>query len=826
MRRILIILLFLFPLVLQGQAPQQPTSSEIITKIKKFSHPGAVLYIAAHPDDENTRFISWMSKSQYIRTGYLSLTRGGGGQNLIGPELNEKLGVIRTQELLAARKIDKGEQFFARSLDFGYSKTAEESLAIWDSVATLSDVVYVIRKFRPDLIVTRFSPEPGPTHGHHTASAQLAMTAFDLAGDSTAFPEHLDRVEPWQPKSLYWNTSSWFFKDNPDTLENMGSLKADVNGYSPELGASFPEIAAESRSCHKSQGFGIEKTRGEMPEYFYHLKGEEAEEDLMEVINQHWGNIEGGKEIEEEIDKAIKNFHYEQPSASIYNLIKIDRMLNQLDDHFLKAQKRTELQEIIKDCLGLYIESSTSQHTAAPGEEIELTIEVTNRSDIGVIADRISFHGLRSDTVLLQELTNGNPEKFTTSFTVPESAEYTHPYWLKHPATTGMYTVHEQHDRGKPELEAPLQAYYDIVVDGHIMTFSSPVVYKTTDPVKAEVYRPFEITPPATISLDDHTLVFPDRQPKKIEVTVTAQKDNTKGRLSPDLPEGWSYQLKDPSFDLQRKGQAKRFNITITPPEKGSAGNIDFTLDINGTSYNKELVAIDYDHIPYQMLFPDARIKVVKVNLQLKSKKIGYIDGTGDDVPVSLRQVGYTVDMLPPHKLGNIDLSAYDAIILGIRAFNTSEQLPHHTGVLFDYVKKGGNLIVQYNTSHHLKTEDIAPYPLKLSRDRVTQEEAPVTFLSPKHPVLNTPHKITTEDFDGWIQERGLYFADEWDENHFTPILACNDPDKDPKKGGLLVAQHGKGYYIYTGYSWFRQLPAGVPGAYRLFTNMVSLGRK
>lgn len=825
MRRILMFVLFLCPLALKGQAPQQPTSSEIITEIKKFSNPGAVLYLAAHPDDENTRFISWMSNGQHIRTAYLSLTRGDGGQNLIGPELNEKLGVIRTQELLAARRIDKGEQFFARAIDFGYSKTAEESMAIWDSVATLSDVVYVIRKFHPDLIVTRFSPESGPTHGHHTASAQLAMTAFDLAGDSTAFPEQLDHVKPWQPNSLYWNTSSWFFKDNPDTLENMGAIKIDVNGYSPELGASYPEIAAESRSSHKSQGFGIEKTRDELPEYFYHLKGKEAEESLMELINQSWGNIPGGAAIETEINNIIDNFRYDQPAASIQSLIKVDRMLSHLDDHFLQARKRTALQQIIKDCLGLYIESSTDQHTATPGENIKLNIELTNRSDIGVIADRISFHGLRSDTVLLQELPKGKAQTFTTSFTVPESVDYTHPYWLKRPAKKGIYDVPKQEHRGKPELEAPLQAYYDIVIDGHVMTFSSPIVYKTTDPVKAEVYRPFEITPPATIALDGHTLIFPDQQSKTIDVTVTGKKDRINGKLSLKLPEGWSYKVKDPAFSFDKKGQAKRFSVTITPPEKASEGSIDFDLLIDGKSYNRESVAIDYRHIPYQVLFPEASVSVVKVNLRRKGKKIGYINGTGDAIPGSMRQIGYTVDELAEDKLGSMDLSSYDAIILGIRAFNASDQLPHHTNELFEYVRNGGNLIVQYNTSHHLKTEDISPYPLTLSHDRVTKEDAPVTLLSPKHPILNTPHKITAKDFEGWVQERGLYFANDWDKDHFTPVLSCKDPGESHKEGGLLVAQHGKGYYIYTGYSWFRQLPAGVPGAYRLFTNMVSLGK-
>jgi hypothetical protein len=421
----------------------------------------------------------------------------------------------------------------------------------------------------------------------------------------------------------------------------------------------------------------------------------------------------------------------------------------------------------------------------------------------------------------------GNNESFneTKIIHIPSGTSYTDPYWLRETGKTGYYTIEDINLRGLPELESQLGFHISLEVLGENLKIELPIIHKVTDPVKAEIYRPFEVTPPVFANISNSVIVFAGQAEQKVEVIVKAGKKDVAGNLSLEAGAGWSISPDFIPFTIQNKGDEQRFEFKVSPPEFQDISNLSAFISCEGKVYDKELIQIDYDHIPAQIVLRKSSSKIVNIDLKKEGESIGYIEGAGDQIPESLRQIGYNVDIVDPQDIDQQRLKKYDAVILGIRAFNTKDQLKHKTDELFKYVEEGGNLIVQYNTSRGLVLDELAPYPLKLSRDRVTDEYSEVRFLKPDHPALNTPNRITEKDFEGWVQERGLYFPNEWG-SQFEAILSCNDAGETPKEGGLLIAKHGKGHYVYTGYSWFRELPAGVPGAYRIFTNLISLGQK
>lgn len=817
-----------------AQAPKRWTSGEIHEGIQKLNVLGSVLYVAAHPDDENTSMIAYMSNELKVNTAYLSLTRGDGGQNLIGTEIRELLGVIRTQELLAARRIDGGNQLFSRANDFGFSKHPDETLKIWNEKEVLADAVWAIRKWKPDVIINRFDHESaGKTHGHHTASAVLSYEAFDLAGKKSSYPEQLKHVDAWQPQRLFFNTSWWFYgsREKFAKADKSDMVNVDVGVYYPIKGKSNSEISAESRSQHACQGMGRAGTRGESIEYLQLLKGDmpKDEHDIFDGIDITWNRVKGGAPIGKILAEVEQNFDYANPGASVPELVKAYKLIKALPDGYWKNIKKAEIETIIEACMGLFIEVLANDYSATPGESVKLNMEVVNRSGVNATLQSYTIQPMGVDSMVGKSLANNITLKLKADFDLPKDIATTNPYWLNKKAELGMYTVEEQVLRGLPETPRQVKVQLNFLVESEPIAITKEVIHKKTDPVKAEIYRPFEITPPVFANIQEKVYVFANDAPKTVSVLVKSGKENVQGKIELCHPNTWTVEPKFIDLDLKLKGEEQLVTFQLFPPKNQEEGLIIPLIRLDdSTTHTKGVTFIEYDHIPTQTIIQDYESKVVKIDLKKSGQNIGYIMGAGDEIPTSLRQIGYDVTELTDAEIIGGNLDKYDAIILGIRAYNTVERMKFYQPKLFEYVEKGGTMVVQYNTTWRLKMdkEKIAPYPMNLSRDRVTVEEAEVRMLAPKHEILNYPNIITAKDFDGWVQERGLYFANDWDKEKFTAILSANDPGEDPKDGGLLVAKHGKGYYIYSGYSWFRELPAGVPGAYRLFTNMISLGQE
>ena len=828
LKRYLLLLFFsFFCLSTQAQQPKKPNSSDIFESIKKLNFLGSVLYIAAHPDDENTRLISYMSNNVKARTAYLSLTRGDGGQNLIGPELRELLGVIRTQELLAARRIDGGEQRFTRANDFGYSKHPDETLAIWNKKEVLSDVVLAIRQFKPDVIINRFDHRsPGSTHGHHTSSAMLSYEAFDLANDKNAFPEQVKQYGTWQPKREFFNTSWWFYgsQENFDKADKANLLSVDTGVFFPSSGLSNPEIASLSRSSHKSQGFGSTGSRGEQIEYIELIKGDLPvdKSNIFDGIDTSWNRVKGGKEIGNILKEVETNYDFKNPSASITQLLEAYKLIQNLEDQHWKAIKLEDIKNVIAACAGLYLEAVAETNQATANSSINLKIESINRSDYQITLNSYAINTL--DVVKNIELKNNISYDFKDVLKIDSKQQPTTPYWLTKKGSLGMYTVDDKNLIGQPETPRNQLVTFNLTFGKTSISYSKPIVYKTNDDVKGEVYKPFEIIPEASAKVAEDVIIFENDKQKDIVVIVKAGRDNLEGFVQIAHPKDWNVYPEKQKVSITHKGEDQTLIFTVIPPKNQSEGLITPMVTVGNEVYTKKLVEINYDHIPFQTVLLPSESKVVRLDIKKRGENIGYIEGAGDVVPESLKQIGYNVVIIKPEEINAETLNRFDAIVVGIRAYNVVEALKYKQQLLFNFVEQGGNLIVQYNTSRETIVDELAPYKLELSRDRVTDENAEVRFLNPNHPLLNYPNKITEKDFEGWTQERGLYFPDQW-SSEFTPLLSMNDKGETPKDGSLLVAKHGKGYYIYTGLSFFREFPEGVSGAYRLFANMLSIGK-
>ena len=817
--------------IVTAQQPQKLDAVEIYNQIQKLNFLGSVLYIAAHPDDENTRLISYLSNEKKARTGYLSITRGDGGQNLIGPELRELLGLIRTQELIEARKIDGGEQFFSRANDFGYSKNPEETLQIWDKDEVLSDLIWTIRKFQPDVIINRFDHRsPGTTHGHHTSSAILSLEAFNKVNDATVLPEQLKLVKTWQPKRLFFNTSWWFYgsKEKFDKADKSNLINLKTGVYYQSVGKSNQEIAALSRSRHQSQGFGSTGTRGEEDEYLELLKGDATKDksNIFEGIDTTWNRVNGGKDIGNILYAVEKNFDFKNPSAAISELVKAYDLIQKLEDEHWKNIKSEEIKKVISACAGLYLEAVAENQEATPGSSLKIKIEAINRSNIpmklmGIGAVPVYVHAAEQKVT---ELKNNIPYTESNTLELPNDIAYTNPYWLNQKGTVGMYRVDDQENIGIPDVLRQVKVGFWIEIGGVEIPFEKNVIYKYNDDVKGEVYQPLNIVPVVTSSIAEKVYIFNNDRNKTITVKVKAGKDNIHGSVKLELPQDWEVTPTEIPFIIDKKGEEVIAVFTVSPSKEASEINIKSIVTVDGKTFDKEKIDINYSHIFKQMVLKQAEAKGIRLKIKTKNEKIAYIMGAGDEVPKSLMQMGYEVSILKPEEISAEKLLDYDVVMTGIRAYNVVNTLAFKQNILLDYVKSGKTMIVQYNTTDDLVTPNFAPFPLKISRDRVTEENVEVRFLDPNHPVLNYPNKITVDDFKNWKQEQGLYYPSEWDAN-FTPILSANDKGETPKNGALLVAKYGKGNYIYTGLSFFRELPEGVPGAFRLLANMIAIGR-
>jgi LmbE family N-acetylglucosaminyl deacetylase len=799
-------------------------AARIRQALERMTVTGSALYIAAHPDDENTAFLAWLANGRKVRTAYLSVTRGDGGQNLIGSDTGSLLGVIRTNELLAARHIDGAGQFFTRAVDFGFSKGPEETLELWGKERTLGDVVWVIRSFRPDVIVTRFAPD-GSGHGHHTASAILAHEAFTAAADPSRFPEQLPHVRPWQARRLVWNVAR-FGSSGPDTVP--GRLPIDLGAYDPLLGRSYTEIAGESRSMHKSQGFGSAERRGTALNTFEHRLGERATQDLFEGVDLTWARVKGAGKLTALFERAEREFRPERPQAIVPTLLEARALLAGLppdpDTAPLVAERLRDLDELLRSCLGLWVEAIAATPKVSPGGPVRIVTTAIARNDAPVVLDRVEILELAAAGTAGRALPTNVAVTDTFRVTVPAAFAPTVPDWLARPPVGASFEVTDPSRIGQPENAPVLTARFTMRVDGRPFVLDSPVVHRWVDPVHGERYRDVVVVPPALVSFEDEVTLFPDPSSRALRVVATATDRPVAGRVRLELPAGWTAEPAEARVALGRAGADTTLGFRVTPGAVPASGRVGATFvpeGGDGRAYALRLVELDYPHIPLQALLLPAEARVVRADVLHAGRNVGYIMGSGDAVPEALRQIGFAVTLLSDDDVEQGNLAGFDAIVVGVRAYNTRPRLVRAQKRLLDWVEKGGRLVVQYNTADGGLVDRLGPYPFTISRDRVTVEDAAMRPLLPGHPLLTTPNRIDADDFAGWVQERGLYFANPFDPRYEAP-LSANDPGETAKDGGLLYARHGRGAFVYAAHAFFRQLPAGVPGAYRLFANLVS----
>jgi len=758
----------------------QKTSADIYAQIKKMGVVGSVLYVAAHPDDENNSFLPYLTKERMYRTAYLSLTRGDGGQNLIGKEQGVELGFIRTQELLAARAQDGAEQYFSRAYEFGFSKSSEEALSIWDHQQVLSDAVWVIRKFQPDIIITRFPRDARAGHGHHSASAIIANEAYIAAADSTKFPEQFAYgVKPWKAKRILWNT----FNFGTVNTTNDTQLKLEVGGYNAVLGKSYGEIGAEARTMHKSQGEGRPRRRGASYEFFETTGGDIPTSDIMDGIETNWDRFQAPA-IQLAINDILKNYTITAPSKSVPALVNLYKSIAQLPMSLWRGYKLAELQSIIKEAAGLYIEASTQQQEVFPGSSLQVQLFLNQRTNTNTVLEKLILPG--RDSSLNKQLVNNQNSSWDYTFKLPVTQAISQPYWLVQPKTEGMFVVNDQTLIGKAENDPVFTAACKVIIEGQPFTFIVPVNYKYVDPIKGDVFQPVVVVPVQEIKYDKEVVV------------INGEKQVSVG-----------YQ------EINHTGTSVHHQIDIKS-----------ALEILPTP--KEQVfkrTIQYDHIPTITYFAPATTKLVNVNLKTKGSKVGYIDGAGDKLPEALIELGYQVTVLKETDIELSKLKTYDAIVVGIRAYNMFDYLTTKNDILNEYIAQGGNLVVQYLKSNQvgINKVKVGPYAFTVNAGkRVTQENAPVDFVLPNHSVLNFPNKMDKTDFDNWVQERSTYMAENVD-THFEAPLSMSDKGEKASTGSLLIAPYGKGNMAYVSLVLFRQLPAGNPGAYKLLANIVSL---
>jgi LmbE family N-acetylglucosaminyl deacetylase len=817
MRKILLLALIAFNVSCLAQTPPSYTSAEILLQLKKLNTLGSVLYVAAHPDDENTRLLTYFSKDKLYRSGYLSITRGDGGQNLIGDEQGIELGMIRTQELLSARRIDGAEQFFTRAYDFGFSKNTEEAFRIWEKNKILGDVVWVIRRFRPDVIITRFPEDSRAGHGHHSGSAVLAREAFKAAADPSQFAEQLKMgVQPWQAKRIVWNS---FIPQNANPPAN--AFRMDVGAYNALLGKSYGEIAAESRSQHKSQGFGVPRGRGQAFEYFTPVEGVAAVNDLFDDVTTTWSRVEGGQKIQSMIEQLISSYSITNPERSVPGLAALYKELNGLKDEYWKGLKQKEVAQLIEACSGLWLDVTTNTAYAVQGDSLRFNIAMINRLLPDIMVKSVSIGNF--DTAYSQPLPTNRNVQFQKTTLVPADKAITQPYWLEKEMNEGSFNVNDASLIGNPENKPAYEAVFTLSIEGQDIAFVRPVKYKFTDPVKGELYQPLTILPAVTGSFGSDVVLLNTNAPKSFSVIVKNQSRRPP-MVRPGIVNTGNVEVKQqPTGNGVYSYEAKRKNTST------SVTRARLVFENNGTTEDaRELKTISYDHIPRMDYFHSPQVRLVTADIKTAGKRIGYIEGAGDRIPDALREMGYEVVMLKEKDIVPVNLKALDAIITGIRAYNVQDYMSDKYEVLMNYVEQGGNLIVQYNTNSFagpMRASRIGPYPFVISRNRVTDENAKVNFLKPEHPVLNFPNKISEADFNNWVQERGIYFADQLDPK-YEAVLSMSDPGEAEQKGSLIIADHGRGKFVYTGLVFFRELPAGVPGAYRLLANIIALNNK
>jgi LmbE family N-acetylglucosaminyl deacetylase len=841
---------------------------EIKLALDKLNVLGSVLMIAAHPDDENTAVLAYWARGRKFETAYLSCTRGEGGQNLLGSEQGDLLGVIRTQELLAARRIDGAHQFFTRAIDFGFTKTPEETFEKWGHEQTLAEVVWVIRTYRPDAIVLRFSGTPRDGHGQHQASAILGKEAFTAAADPKRFPEQLTATTPWQAKRLLWNAFTFTPEQEKEAEAEKSRIEFDTGTYDPVLGKSYGEIAGISRSQHRSQAMGSAERKGPSRNFLTTIAGDAAKKDLFDGVDVTWNRLPGGAAIGQILGAAAANFVPEHPERTIPALLQARPLIAALaaKNDLWAERKLVELDEAVALCSGLFVEAEADRYSAVPGGKLKVTLSAINRSNFTEKDVTVRLSGPGADqTVKLEGALDYNKEiNKAVDLTIPPGTKYSQPFWLAAPHSLNHYEFTDQQLVGRADTVPVMTATFEVSTGTQRISLTRPVHYRYVDRLRGELVRPLTIVPAVALNLSQPALVFTSAQPRKLEVVLHANMPKAQGVLHVETDPGWKVEPASLPFSLKAMGEESQQSFTITPakfgPETGAPAHFRVFATVGEATIDAGVQVIAYEHIPPQTIFKPSSGLLREAPLTILSKRVGYIAGAGDEVPDSLRQMGCDVTLLSEADLTAGDLSRFDAIVTGVRAFNVRPDLKANRQRLLDYVNGGGTLIVQYNTPEGgggpggggggrggggrggggrgnappssappapppAPVDDAyGPYPFHVGRERVTVEESPVEFVSMQAPLLRAPNAITAKDFEGWIQERGLYFATEWD-SHYQPVISTHDPGEKPLPGGMLYARYGKGVYIFSAYSWFRQLPAGVPGAYRIFANMLSAGK-
>ncbi len=805
----------------EAQDPVTYHSTDIYMQLKKLNVLGSVLYIAAHPDDENNSFLPYLAKEKLYRTAYLSLTRGDGGQNLIGSEQGIELGLIRTQELLAARRIDGAEQYFSRAYEFGFSKSTEEALRIWDREKVLSDVVWMIRKFQPDIIITRFPGDKRAGHGHHSASSVIAQEAYIAAADPKKFPEQFNYgVKPWQPKRILWNT----FNFGATNTTSNDQFKIEVGGYNSLIGKSYGELGGEARTMHKSQGEGRPRRRGEAFEFFQTLGGDTPKVDLMDGIIIDWKRITGGEKIQSQINAILKNYQFEKPEKSVSALVALYRDIKLLPDGNWKEKKLAETQQLIEACTALFTEATTNQENILQGGNLNVNFFFNKRKEVNATVTNIHLENF--DSSFSTPLLANSNVSINKTLVVDVNKKISQPYWLEFPKAEGVFDVRNQLMIGKAENDASFEAIYTVTIEGETIIIKRPVQYKVVDLAKGELYQPLVVLPKTEVNFSSDNFVSLNGAPIQVHVHSNNSIQGAKMDIKTSATKNFSLQKTNPTIAVNSINQSSETFFEYLPLTKKE----NYKEELEIATSNKEIFAgsskvISYDHIPTITYFAPAKVNLVKLDVKTVGKKVGYIIGAGDKVPQAIEQLGYEITYLNEEDLTDESLKKFDVIITGVRAYNIFEYLTNKNDLINKFVENGGNLIIQYIKSNQvgLKRIKAGPYPFTVSTgNRVTEENASVTFLLPQHALLNYPNKITAEDFVGWTQERSTYQADQMDP-HFEALLSMHDTGEKESNGSLLTAKYGKGNVSYVSLVLFRQLPAGVPGAYRLLANLIAL---
>lgn len=791
-----------------SQAYKPMHAADILLQMQKLNTLGTVLYFAAHPDDENTKLIAYLASERKVRTAYLSLTRGDGGQNLIGTEQGAELGLIRTQELLQARKIDRGEQYFTAAYDFGFSKTYPETFAFWNKQEVLREAVWIIRKLQPDLIITRFPPDERGGHGHHQASALLAKEAYTAAADKNMFPEQLQELQPWQATRLIWNTAS--FMTMPANGPEL--LKIDIGQYNTLLGQSYGELSALSRSQHKSQGFGAAATNGQTIESFEHVSGIQAHKDIFDAIDLSWNRVAGSEKIALDVQKLIANYDVNSPQKSLPQLVSLWKQIQSLKNSYWKEKKSKEVENLMLACAGLQIAALVEKPFYAQGTPIPFKTEfVTRNPDV-----KLNLLTINQQTVNLSPAYN----QIISSTNQLAAQKTTQPFWLAKPHSLGKFEV-GPNDFGQAINRDLPSADIRIELAGVEIPLRIPLQYKYVDPVRGEVFEYVQVRPALTAMADQSNLLLSPGETKTITVNFQqqagmAQKVTIDAHIA---AAGWQVSPSsiNLSFEEGKSNIAQEFKVS-----NHSAGDAATALNFSIAGQAMQgIKEIAYTHIPTQAWFPTASVKLQAIDLINPVKQIAYIMGAGDRIPEALRAMGIQVDIIKTEDISAALLRKYEAVVMGVRIMNVDKKIAQKLPLIYDYVAEGGVALMQYNVNTALQAVNFAPKPLTITRARVTEEDALVEFIQPADPALNYPNKISSKDFDNWVQERGLYFAEQVDPSYRSP-LAMHDKGEAAHTGSLLINNHGKGKFVYTSLSFFRQLPAGVPGASRLFVNLLT----